>query len=142
MLPIFDSVLGKLLICCGGTFNIHNTDPRRDAFCTRCVIHESTHSQFRKVNQEIKSPCCKHCMSVVLVILELGQSHYYEFTYKDHYQVHNSFDYVPKLLGSTFHNRRLSCTNQRAMCYTIPFCNGESNTCLNSFPKNHRNSGC
>ena len=119
---IFDSVLAKLLISFGGTFNIRNTDPKR------FVIHESTHSQLRKKNQEINSPCSKHCMLVVIPILELGQNHYYEFTCKHHHQVHNCFDYVPKLFGSTFHNRWLSCTNQRAMSYTVPFCNGESNT--------------
>ena len=35
-------------LCSGETFNIHNTGPRRDAFCTRFVIHGSTHTQFRK----------------------------------------------------------------------------------------------
>ena len=90
MLSIFDSVLGKLLICFGEIFNIHNTDLRRDAFCTRFVIHGSTYTQFRKVNQEIKSPCSKHCMLVVIPILELGQNYYYEFTCKHHHQVYSS----------------------------------------------------
>ena len=89
VLSIFDSVLGKFLICFGGTFNIHNTDPRRDAFCTRFVIYGSTHTQFRKENQEINPPCSKHCMLVVIPILELGQNHYYEFTCKHLHQVHN-----------------------------------------------------